>query len=234
MQSQKIFFPFNEAQSSTFATITLKSLANHSEKLVDTRSSHLYLKGYQHLEECKCYRFYDRNNTKHDQLSKGVINIPYGFKTPLDFFESIMAEYLAKQFCSLPEIHIISFGSGKLLRELSIIAKLIKALEKNPQSTLPPIYLHAVDPIYKKSKYHTNDEWLKSPSYLCQEQFKNVIKELNLNVSLQTYSSIGKYNQQINNTHPAIIFSIDTPFRYDSKFPLQDSNEQSFTDKKYT
>jgi hypothetical protein len=236
MQSHQVLIHNQETRSSN-SVISFEGLADYPENLVhvDTTGKHNQLTGYNHLQECKCHRFYNRTNTKHDQLIKGAVNIPLGFKTPLDFFESVMAEYLAKQFSSLPEIHLLSLGSGKLLRELIFIAKLIQSIKKiNSDVSIPPIYLHAVDPIYKKPKKFSQNEWSKSPKYLCTEEFKKIIQELGLNVTLLIYTSIDEYNKQIKPTQPTIILAIDVPFRYDSRFPLSDVKDKSFTDKKYT
>lgn len=84
MKSQALVAP-EKVQSPNSVTISLESLASCPEQLVEIKGSHTHLKGYGHLSECKCYRFYDRTNTKHDQLRKGTVKIPYGFKTPLDY-----------------------------------------------------------------------------------------------------------------------------------------------------
>ena len=236
MQSQKILIPSDETQSPISVTISLDSLADYPEKLVTVRGRHSYLKGeYTSLRECKCSPYYDRTNTKHMRQSKRTVDVPYGFKTPLDFFESVTAEYLATRFHPYSEIEILSLGSGNLLREIFIIAKFIKELKKvSSRSQSPHIILHAIDHEYKKKSFLNSDEWSKTSTQLCIKQFKELINQLRLNVTLLTYSSIDEYNHQEHyHFHPRIILVIDVPLRFDSNFPLPDP-KLCATDKKHT
>ncbi|MBA3537624.1 MAG: hypothetical protein H0T84_13620 [Tatlockia sp.] len=114
--------------------------------------------------ECNCCRFFDRTRSPTEPEK----NVTVGFKNTLDFFESVTAKYIANELCIIPEINIFSLGSGKLLRELIIIAKLIKELEKI-NLKFKKIVLHAVDTAYKKPSYINDVNWKKSTYYLCQE-----------------------------------------------------------------
>lgn len=224
-------------RNDTSSVIPFDLLATHPESLVQTTNSFSSLPDeYDAIKECKCCREFDRTDADWNKCKKlKQINLPSGFITPLDFFERITSAYLAKQLHHLPEIHMMSLGSGQLLRELIIIAKLIKEL--NDQYSLnPKIILHAVDQLYKK-KYRTSDVyWLKASSLLCHEQFKKIIAQWNVNVELHTYSSLEKYNHKKKNRelhHPEVILSIDLPVQFDVDFPEKSKTKPS-QDFQYT
>lgn len=97
--------------------IELYLLADRPESIVETTKELSSLPGeYQSIKECKCCIEYDRT---YINWSK---DLPSGFKSPLDLFETTSSAYIARKLHHLPEIHIMSFGSGQLLRELIIIA----------------------------------------------------------------------------------------------------------------
>lgn len=213
------------------STISLDSLADYPESLVKVTETLASLQGeFCAIKECKCHPYYDRTKTDYEKEKKlGTICIPSGFKTPLDFFETTTSEYIAKQFHHLPEIHIISLGSGQLLRELVIIAKLIKEL-KTSYFTDNKIVLHAVDTLYKKKNRTSSQHWLQISSYLCMEQFKELANMLNMNVDLLVYSSIEKYNRKriIDRViYPEVILSIDLTTKFDVDFPEKCKDEPS-------
>lgn len=213
--------------------ITLDSLANSSNELVQVGSKFTHLQGYEHLRECKCWRAMDRTEMALNGYGQDIVNVPRGFKNPLDFFDTVISKYLAERFHNQQEINIMSFGSGYLLHEVFIIIKLLKELKKFTER-MPKIVLHAVDSIYKKSDEISEDAWKQSASFLCQEQFAILMKLLSVDVTLRTYSSLGLYDKENNINFPSIILAIDAPFRFDPYFPLPNEEKYSKTSLEYT
>ncbi len=143
------------------------------------------------------------------------MNIPTGFTTPLDLFESVITELIIIKYQNNDAIHIVSIGSRKLLRDLIIIAKFIKKIKQNASvKEEPEIILHAIDLMYE------NAIWM-SGNGDCIPQFRELVNDLNLKVALQTYCSIDEYNLHKSDAiYPEIFLSIDFPLPYDVNFPV--------------
>jgi len=201
--------------------ISLESLATFPENLIE--GNHLKDENYKHIGECKCHFLFDRNRTND--------KVPNGYKSTLDFFESISAQYIIKNFDmrSMSKINIVSFGSGKLLRELIILAKVLRELQLIHPSSIPEIELHAVDRIYEKPTGESS-YWTRSNGYCVPMEFNKLIRTLNLNINLTTYSSIEEYNNKITDQSinpPHVILSIDFDHAFDFGFPTHQKNLMS-------
>lgn len=206
--------PIQQSDNKKEEEISLESLAFFPEVLINEKG---YLKdqNYKNIGEYNCCKYYDRQQSNID-------NVPARFKNPLDFFESVTAQYIIQKFDikSIPKIDILSVGAGKLLRELIILAKFVKILQLMGVSSIPKINLHAIDWIYKPCP--ESDFWKRSNGYNVPHQFKMLVSKLNLNIDLFTYSSFEEYNNKlldksINN--PNIILSIDFDHIYEVGFP---------------
>lgn len=230
---QRKVLAFNEEKKPK-APITLETLGTKPHKLIWQKNNmgnvRLSDDEYENIAECACANLHNRatlsqfdfNRQLGEAFNRQYIrqsNVPIGFNNPVDLFETMVAEYIFQQFKFQPEIHIASLGSAKLLHELVIIAKLIKLFKDNHVQE-KPIFLHAIDEIYKLRegiKSLEESSWNKA-----RVEFEKLLNKLNINVTLLTYVDINEYADTLKNSSqktPHAFIDIDFPNQFAKDFP---------------